>query len=105
RSAFGVPWGRSCPDGRNKGQGQWPVSSVATRRVLSGALGAVPSWIDSEGDDVVAPLVIDLDVAARGDHDVLLAVDRIGGRRRVDAGARLELPENGSGLRVIGFEV
>ena len=46
-----------------------------------------------EGDDIIAPLVVELDVAARPDHDVLLAVNGIGSRWRVDAGASLEIPD------------
>src|SRR5262249_17630958 len=50
----------------------------------------VASSIQREGDDVVAALVVDLDVAAGPDHDVLLAAHRVGGGRRIDAGAGVE---------------
>ena len=49
--------------------------------------------LDREGDDGVAALGVDLGVAARADDDVLLAADHVGGRRRIDAGAGLELPQ------------
>src|ERR1700692_3918119 len=60
--------------------------------------------IPREGDDAVAALGIDLHVAAGRHHDVLLAADDIGRRRRVDAGAGLELPQYVAALGVIGLE-
>src|ERR1700722_4180611 len=60
--------------------------------------------LDREGDDVVAALGIDLGVAARTDDDILLAVDHVGRRRRIDARASLELPKHFASGRVVGFE-
>src|ERR1043166_6593805 len=62
------------------------------------------SLIDRERDDIVAALIIELHVAARGDHDVLLALDRVGRRRSFDAGASLEAPENGTAAGIVGAE-
>ena len=45
-----------------------------------------------ERDNRVPTLVVDLRVAASAYHDVLLAFDRIARRRRVHAGAGLEIP-------------
>ena len=60
--------------------------------------------IDRKGDDVVAALEVDLRVSARTDDNVLLAVDRVGGRRRVDAGSGKERPQDLAALGVIGPE-
>src|SRR5277367_3953638 len=43
--------------------------------------------IEREGDDRIAPLGVDLRIAARADHDVLLAVHLVSRGRSVDAGA------------------
>src|SRR5215467_16265415 len=63
-----------------------------------------PKLLQREGDNVIATLVVDLDIAAGGDNDVLLAVNRIGGRRRVDAGTGVEGPQHLAVLGVIGAE-
>src|SRR6476620_6452789 len=60
--------------------------------------------IDGERDDVVAALEVNLDVTTRADDDVLLAVDGVGGWRRIDAGAREERPQNVAALRIVGAE-
>src|SRR6476619_7882599 len=60
--------------------------------------------IDGERDDVVAALEVDLGVSAGSDDDVLLAVDGVGGRRRIDAGAREERPQDVAGFRIVGAE-
>ena len=60
--------------------------------------------LQREGDDRVAALGVDLHVAAGGDHDVLLAARRVGRRRRVDAGAGVEFPQDAAALGVIGLE-
>src|SRR5713101_1095978 len=57
-----------------------------------------------EGDDVVAALEVELDIAAGGDDDVLLAANLIGGWRCVDAGAGVEGPQHLAVLGVIGAE-
>ena len=55
-------------------------------RPRSGDHSTAPAWsIDSESDDVVAALEVDLDVTARADHDILLAAQRVAGGRRIDA--------------------
>src|ERR1700739_493457 len=41
--------------------------------------------VEREGDDRVAALGVDLRVAARANHDILLAVDFVGGGRSIDA--------------------
>ena len=48
--------------------------------------GPVVRSVNREGDDVVTALEVDLGVTARADHDVLLAVHRVGGGRRIHAG-------------------
>src|SRR6266481_783996 len=63
-----------------------------------------PELLQREGDDIVAPLVVELDVAAGRNDDILLAVDRIRGRRRVDAGAGVESPQHLAVPGVIGAE-
>src|ERR1700729_2699076 len=60
--------------------------------------------LDREGDDVVAALGVDLGVAARTDDDILLAVNHVGRRGRVDAGAGLELPKHFAAGIVVGLE-
>src|SRR5206468_2063324 len=61
--------------------------------------------IDGESEDGVAALRIDLRVAARADNDELLGADHVGGRRRVDAGAGVERPEDLAAGGIIGLEL
>src|SRR5271163_867935 len=61
--------------------------------------------VEREGDDRIAPLGVDLRVAARADHDILLAVDFVGGGRSIDACAGAEAPEDGATLGVIRLEL
>src|SRR5258705_8665303 len=49
--------------------------------------------IERESDDIVAAAKIDLRVASRTHDDILLAVDHVGGGRRVDAGSGAETPQ------------
>src|SRR5215472_13331040 len=67
------------------------------------AMTAVQS-VQGERDDGVAALVVELHVAAGGDHDVLLAADHVGGGRRIDAGPGIERPQHLAVLGVIGAE-
>src|SRR5213079_3112187 len=60
---------------------------------------------ESESDNAIAALVVELSVAARRDDDILLAVNRIGRRRCIHAGARLELPQHRTCLGIIGLEI
>src|SRR4051812_34254351 len=60
--------------------------------------------IQRESDDAIATLVVELHVAARSDHNVLLAADCIRRRRRIDAGPGLERPEHVAVLGIIGAE-
>src|SRR5690242_3105696 len=60
--------------------------------------------LQREGDDGVAPLVVELDVAAGCDHDVLLAVHHVGRRRRIDASAGVERPQHLAVLGALGAE-
>src|ERR671919_407430 len=60
--------------------------------------------VEREHQDGVAKLVVELEVAAGGDRDVLLAVHHERHRRGVDPGAGLERPELLAGRRVIGVE-
>src|SRR5262245_3141198 len=57
-----------------------------------------------EGNQRIAAFVVELRVAAGRNDDELLTVDGIGGRRRIDTRARLELPQHGPGFRVVGLE-
>src|SRR5262249_51545675 len=61
--------------------------------------------VQRKGDDAVAALEVELDVAAGGNDDVLLAADGVGGWRRVDAGAGIERPEDLAVTGVIGVEL
>src|ERR1700730_3061391 len=81
------------------------VAHPAPLRVATLPANREGSSIDGEGDDVVAALVVDLDVSAGRDHDVLLAVDRVGGRRRVDAGAGPEFPQDRASAGDISLEM
>ena len=66
--------------------------AASPRTVIPGeAANEARRLLDREGDDGVAALGVDLGVAARSDDDILLAVDHVGRRRRIDAGAGLEL--------------
>src|SRR5271163_3609085 len=80
-----------------KRKGRHPRTAIRGRRPTKrdGVL------LDREGDDVVAALGIDLGVAARTDDDILLAVDHVGRRGRIDACAGLELPEHFAGGVVV----
>src|ERR1700722_14178477 len=60
--------------------------------------------VERKRDDAVAALGVDLHVAAGADDDILLAVYRGGGGRRIDAGTGLELPQDATAIRIIGLE-
>src|SRR5665213_3301437 len=60
--------------------------------------------LEREHEDAVAALEIELRVAAGGDGDVLLAVDGIRHRRRIDAGAAIVLPQLVAVLRIERLE-
>src|ERR1700722_10186294 len=79
---------------------------AATPGLRSGGGGQrkLRTLLDREGDDVVAALGVDLGVAARTDDDILLAVDHVGRRGRIDARAGLELPEHFTVGVVVSFE-
>src|SRR6516165_4006898 len=61
--------------------------------------------LNREGNDAVASLIVELDVAAGTHDDVLLALHRVGRRRCVDARSSLELPQCGSSLGIISLEL
>src|SRR5258706_12120702 len=61
--------------------------------------------IERESDDIVAAAEIDLRVASRAYDDILLAVDHVGGGRRVDAGSGAETPQFLAVGRIIGGEL
>src|SRR5260370_35254089 len=61
--------------------------------------------IERESDDIVAAEEIDLRVASRAYDDILLAVDHVGGGRRVDAGSGAETPQFLAVGRIIGGEL
>src|ERR1700729_4014445 len=87
----------------------WRAPPGQTKRAAAARFGRqrpndARRLFDSEGDDVVAALGVDLGVAARTDDDILLAVDHVGGRGRIDAGASLELPEHFAGGVVVSLE-
>src|SRR4029079_8738172 len=54
-----------------------------------------------EHEDAVAALRVDLVVAARGNGDVLLAVDHVRHARRIDAGTAVVLPQFLAGAGVV----
>src|SRR5665213_3074746 len=60
--------------------------------------------LEREHEDAVAALEIELRVAAGGYGDVLLAVDGIRHRRRIDAGAAIVLPQLVAVLRIERLE-
>ena len=60
--------------------------------------------IDGKRDDVVAALEVDLGISASANDDVLLAVERIGSGRSVDAGTGKERPQDVAALRIVGAE-
>src|SRR5260221_11108896 len=61
--------------------------------------------IERESDDIVAAAEIDLRVASRAYDDILLAVDHVGGGRRVYAGSGAETPQFLAVGRIIGGEL
>src|SRR5260370_31698647 len=61
--------------------------------------------IERESDDILAGAEIDLGVAARAYDDIVLAVDHVGGGRRVDAGSGAETPQVLAVGRIIGGEL
>src|SRR5919106_505334 len=61
--------------------------------------------VEREHEDGVAELIVELEVAAGGDRDVLLAVERERHRRRVDASTGLERPELLARCCVVGIEM
>src|SRR6202163_1104299 len=61
--------------------------------------------IEREGDNVVATVKVDLGVAARADHDILLAAHHVGGGGRIDACTGAEVPQFLSVGRIVGREL
>src|SRR5215218_1448317 len=61
--------------------------------------------IEREGDDVVTAAGVDLNVASRTYHDILLSVDRVSGGWRIDAGSSAEAPQFLAGGRIVGGEL
>src|SRR5258705_4799929 len=49
--------------------------------------------IERESDDIVAAAEVDLSVASRAYHDILLSVDHVGGGWRINAGSGAEAPQ------------
>src|SRR4051794_11704850 len=49
--------------------------------------------IEREGDDIVTAAEVDLSVASRTYHDILLSVDHVGGGWCIDAGSSSEAPQ------------
>src|SRR3954454_17862268 len=49
--------------------------------------------IEREGDDIVTAAEVDLSVASRTYHDILLSVDHVGGGWCMDAGSSSEAPQ------------
>src|SRR5690606_6939883 len=78
-------------------------AAVLDRRVAGGRRRA-RSLAEREGEDVVATGRAELVVAARGDGDVLDAVDRVSNRSTVCSGACIELPQEIAGDGVEGVE-
>src|SRR5258707_15205840 len=61
--------------------------------------------IERESDDIVAAAEVDLRVASRAHDDILLAVDHVGGGRRVDAGSGAETPQLLAVGRIVSGEL
>src|ERR1700704_1957777 len=61
--------------------------------------------IERESDDIVAAAEIDLRVASRTDHDILLAVNHVSGGWRVDAGSSAETPQFLAVGRIVSGEL
>src|SRR5260370_42417845 len=49
--------------------------------------------IEREGDNVVAAVKVDLGIAARADHHILLGAHHVGGGWRIDARTGAEVPQ------------
>src|SRR6195952_2159594 len=58
--------------------------------------------VEREGDDVVAAAEIDLRIAARADHDILLAANHVCRGRRIDASPGAEVPQLLAVRRIVG---
>src|SRR4030081_1877029 len=61
--------------------------------------------IEREGDDIVAAAEVDLSVAARTYHDILLSVAHVSGVWRVDAGSSAETPQFLAVGRIVSGEL
>src|SRR5580692_2097680 len=61
--------------------------------------------IERERDNVVAAVEVYLGISARTDHDILLAVNHVGGRRRIDACTGPEAPQFLAVGRIVGREL
>src|SRR3979490_2414102 len=61
--------------------------------------------IEREGDNVVATAKIDLGVAARTDHDKLLAANHVGRGWRINACSGAEVPQFLAVGRIVGREL
>src|SRR5262245_42748249 len=72
------------PQAQKLGARQLPTASPLVKLMPAASID------ERERNQRVAALVVELGIAARGDDDELLAVDRIGRWGRIDAGAGLE---------------
>src|SRR5258706_12306904 len=61
--------------------------------------------IERQSHDIVSRAEIDLRLASRAYDDILVAVDHVGGGRRVDAGSGAETPQFLAVGRIIGGEL
>src|SRR3977135_4289362 len=61
--------------------------------------------IEREGDNVVATAKIDLGVAARTDHEILLAANHVGRGWRINACSGAEVPQFLAVGRIVGREL
>src|ERR1700704_4259410 len=61
--------------------------------------------IERESDEIVPAAEIDLSVASRTDHDILLAVNHVSGGWRVDAGSSAETPQFLAVGRIVSGEL
>src|ERR1700687_5829763 len=61
--------------------------------------------IERKGDNVVAAVKINLGVAARTDHNILLAAHHIGRGRSIDARTGAEAPQFLAAGRIVGREL
>src|SRR5437016_7565307 len=82
-----------------------PTKRIGTAPGPDSCRRSLTRSVERKCDNVIAAVKVDLGVAARTDHDVLLAIHYVRGGRRINAGTGVEIPQLLAVGRIIGREL